>query len=129
MGAQGGHLGTRVDEELQLGLLAVVHRDALPEDGGEAEAGAAADAVEDEQAQEAGAVICDLPDVVDDLIADSVVAPGVVGDHLLGVEEIVVHSGTDLVDEGGLQVEEEGPENVKSAPITRFHRSRQLARP
>ena len=44
------HLGSWVDGELQLGLLAVVHRQTLHQQGGEARAGAATEGVEDEEA-------------------------------------------------------------------------------
>ena len=116
----GGDLGRRVDGKIQLGLFAVVHGQTLHEEGGEAGAGAAAEAVEDEEALEASAVVSQLPDAVedqvDDLLADGVVAPGVVvggvllaGHHLLGVEELPVGAGADLVDDGGLQIDEHGP--------------------
>ena len=45
-----GDLGRRVDGELQFGLLAVVHREPLHEQRREARAGAAPEAVEDEEA-------------------------------------------------------------------------------
>ena len=64
--------------------------------------------MEDKEALEAGAVVCYPPDPVhrhlDLLLADGVVAPGVVvgsillaGDELLGVEELAVGPGSDLV--------------------------------
>ena len=43
------HLGSGVDGELQLGLLAVVHRQALHQQGGEAGARAAPEAVEHQE--------------------------------------------------------------------------------
>ena len=64
--------------------------------------------MEDEETLEAGALVGQLPNPVqhqvDDLLADGVVAPGVVvgsillaGDELLGVEELAVGPGSDLV--------------------------------
>ena len=64
--------------------------------------------MEDEEALQAGALVGQLADPVedevDDLLADGVVAAGVVvggvllaGDQLLGVEELAVGSGSDLV--------------------------------
>jgi hypothetical protein len=105
-----------IDCVAELGLLAVIHGEALEEEGAEAGAGAAADGVEDEEALEAGAVVGELADAVeaevDDFLADGVVAAGVVvggvflaGDELLGVEELAVGAGADLVDDGGLEVE------------------------
>merc|ERR1712179_487936 len=97
----GGDLGGRVDGELQLGLLAVVHAEPLHEQGGEAGAGATAEAVEDEESLETGALVSELPDAVedevDDLLADGVVTTGVVVggvllacDQLLRVEQLTV---------------------------------------
>ena len=76
-----GHLGRRVDAELQLGLLVVVKGEALHEERGEAGAGASAEAVE-----EAGAIVGELPDVVEDQ-----------------VDDILAHHA-ELVHHGGLQV-------------------------
>ena len=97
-----------VDGKLQLGLLAVVHRQTLHKQGGEARAGATAEGVEDEEALQTGALVSQLTesveDKVNDLLADGVVAAGVVvggvllaGDELLGVEELTVGTGTNLV--------------------------------
>ena len=57
-----GDLRGRVDRKLQLGLLAVVNGEPFHEEGGEAGAGAATEGVEDEEALEAGAVVSQLPD-------------------------------------------------------------------
>jgi hypothetical protein len=119
----GGHLGGGVHGEAELGLLAVVDGEALQEEGAEAGAGAATDGVEDEEALETSAVVRELADAieaeVDDLLADGVVAAGEVvgrillaGDQLLGVEELAVGARADLVDDGGLEVEEHGAGHV-----------------
>ena len=67
------NLRSRVDRELQLGLLAVVDGQPLHEQRGEARAGSTAEGVEDEEALEAGALVSDLADTVqnevDDLLA------------------------------------------------------------
>ena len=66
--------------------------------------------MEDQESLKTSAVICQLPDSIKDkvydLLADGVVAPGVVvggvllaGDHLLGVEELPVGPGSDLIDD------------------------------
>ena len=102
------YLGSGVDGELQLGLLAVVHRQTLHQQGGEAGAGAATEGVEDEEALQTGALVSQLADpvenIVDDVLADGVVAAGVVvggvlfsTDQLLGVEEIFVVTGANFV--------------------------------
>ena len=56
---------------------------------------------------------------VDDLLADGVVTTGEVvrgvllaGDELLGVEELAVGTGADLVDHGGLEIEEDAAGDV-----------------
>ena len=78
----GGDLRSRVDGELQLGLLAVVHGESLHQEGGEAGASAATEGVEDEESLESSALVSQLPDPVqdevNDLLADGVVAAGVV---------------------------------------------------
>jgi len=119
----GGDLGSRVDGKLQLGLLAVVHGEPLHEEGGEAGSSAATKGVEDEEALEPGALLGQLPqpveNQVDELLANGVVAPGVVvggvllaGDQLLRVEELPVCAEPDLVHDGGLEVDEDGPGHV-----------------
>ena len=90
-----GHLGRRVDAELQLRLLAVGDGRALNEEGGEAVDGATAEAVE-----ETGAIVGELPDVVEDQ-----------------VDDILAHR-VDLVHHGGLQAQEDNPGNRKSAQFS-----------
>ena len=101
------HLGRRIDGELQLGLFAIVDGEALHEKGGESRAGAAPKGVEDEEALEASALVGQLADPVqdevNDLLADGVVAPGVVvgrvllaRHQLLGVKQLTVGSGPHL---------------------------------
>merc|ERR1719187_2445682 len=83
--------------------------------------------MEDEEALESSTVVSQLPDPVQDqvhnLLAHGVVTPGVVvsgvllaGDHLLGVEELPVGPGTDLVNDGGLQIQEDSPGHVLAGP-------------
>ena len=102
------HLRSGVDGELQLGLLAVVHRQTLHQQGGEAGAGATTEGVEDEEALQTRALVSQLADAVQnqvhDFLADGVVTAGVVvggvlfaRDELLGVEELSVLAGPNLV--------------------------------
>lgn len=102
------HLWGGVDGELQFALFAIVDGQSLHEEGGEAGPGAAAEGVEDEEALEAGALVSQLPDTVqhqvDDLLANSVVSPGVVVssvllacDQLLWVEQLAVRARPHLV--------------------------------
>lgn len=52
------HLGSRIDRELELALLAVVNREAFHQQGSEAGSRAAAERVEDKEALKTAAVIC-----------------------------------------------------------------------
>ena len=97
----GRHLGSRVDGEFQLALFSVVHRKPLHEEGGETWPGASAEGVENEESLQTSALLRllsqPLEDQVNNLLADGVVAPGVVVrrvllpvDQLLRVEELPV---------------------------------------
>mmetsp|Transcript_34725 Transcript_34725/g.90867 ORF Transcript_34725/g.90867 Transcript_34725/m.90867 type:complete len:504 (-) Transcript_34725:11-1522(-) len=120
---RGRDLGRRVEREGQLRLAAVVDREALEEERAQAGAGTAADGVEEQEALEAGAVVGELADAVedevDDLLADGVVATRVVvrrvllaRDELLGVVELAVGARADLVDDGRLEVDEHAARDV-----------------
>merc|ERR1719361_15557 len=119
----GGDLGSGVDGELQLGFLAIVDAQPFHEEGGESRSGTTTEGVEDEESLETGTLVSQLPDSVqnqvDDFLTNGVVTTGVVvggvflaGDELLGVEKLTVGSGTDLIDYGGLQVDEDGTWDV-----------------
>ena len=77
-----GDLRAGTDGEGQLGLAAVVHREALKEERTEAGAGTAAGGVEDEETLQASAVVGKLADAVKDLVnnllANGVVTTGIV---------------------------------------------------
>jgi len=119
----GGDLGGWVDGESKLGLLAVIDGKSLEEEGTETGAGTATNSVEDEETLETSALIGELADSVeaeiDDLTSDGVMSSGEVvsgiflsGDELLGVEKLSVGSGSDLIDNGGLKIEEDGSGDV-----------------
>merc|ERR1711976_406661 len=110
-----GHLGCGVDRELQLGLLAIVNRQPLHEQGGETRAGATTKAVEDEEALQTSALISQLADPVQDkihnLLANGVVTTGIVvgsillaSDQLLRVEQLAVGASADLINHSGLKI-------------------------
>jgi len=118
-----GNLRSRVDGELKLGLLAIIHREPLHEKGGKSRSGATTERVEDEEALKTSALIGGFADAieddVDELFADGVVTTGVVVSsvlfasyQLLRVEELTVGSGPDFVDDGGLQIDEDGARDV-----------------
>jgi hypothetical protein len=119
----GGSLRSRVDTELELALLAVVDGQTLHQEGSESRTGTTTEGVEDQETLETNAVVGNTADLVENalnqLLADGVVATGVVvgsillsGDHHLRVEEVAVRTGSDLVDDIGLQVTVDGTGNV-----------------
>jgi len=125
----GGDLRGGVDGEAELGLLAVVDGESLEEEGTETGAGTTTNGVEDEEALETSALIGELADSVEaevnNLLTNGVVTTGEVvggilltGDELLGVEELAVGTSSDLIDDGGLQVEEDATGNVLAGTIT-----------
>jgi len=119
----GGDLRGWVDGESELGLLTVIDGESLEEEGSETGTGTTTDGVEDKESLETSALIGELSDSVEaevnNLLTDGVVTTGeVVGgilltrDELLGVEELSVGSGTDFIDNGGLEIEEDSAGDV-----------------
>merc|ERR1719198_2448182 len=128
-----GDLRRRRDAERELGLAAVVDREALEDERAEAGARAAARGVEAEEALEARAVVRELADAVedevDDLLADRVVAARVVvgrvllaRDDLLGVEELAVRARADLVADRRLEVDVDRARDVLAGARLREER-------
>jgi hypothetical protein len=118
-----GDLGRRIDGETELGFLAVVNGKTLQEERSETGTGSSSNGVEDEESLETSAGIGELADTVEghvhDFLADGVVAASVVvggillGVHdVLGVEQFAVASGADLVNNGGLEVNENGTRHM-----------------
>jgi hypothetical protein len=121
----GGDLWGWVDGETELGLLTVVDGKSLEEERSETGSGTSTDGVEDEETLETSALIGELSDSVeaeiDDLLTNGVVTSGEVvggiflsGDELLWMEELSVGSGSDLIDNGWLEIEEDGSWDVLS---------------
>jgi hypothetical protein len=118
-----GHLGSGVDGELELGLLAVVYGETLHEEGGETRTRTTTEGVEEEKALETGTLVSELAgpveNEVDNLLTNGVVTTGVVvggvfltGNELLGVEELAVGTGADLIDHSGLEIDKDTTGNV-----------------
>ena len=118
-----GDLRRGVDGESELGFLTVIDGESLEEERSETGSGTATNGVEDEEALETSALIGELTDSVEaeinNLLTDGVVTTGEVvggilltGDELLGVEELSVGAGTDLIDDGGLEIEEDAAGDV-----------------
>lgn len=108
------YLRRRVDGESQLGLLAIVNRQALQQERSKTRSSTTSNSVEDQETLKACTVVCQLADTVQaqvyNLFADSVVTTGeVVGgillarDKLLRVEQLTVGASSDLVNDSGLQ--------------------------
>jgi len=119
----GRDLGRRIDSEAELGLLAVVNAQSLQEQRAETGSSAATNGVEDEETLETLADISQAADAiegeVDHFLANGVVATSVVvgsillaRQELLGVVELAVGTSADLIDDGGLQVNEDGAGDV-----------------
>jgi len=116
-------LGAGVDGERELALLAIIHTQTLQKERAETRSSSTANRVEDKEALKTSALISKLSDAIkaeiDDLLSDGVVTTGVVvsgillaGDQLLGVEELAVGTSSALVNDGGLQVEEDATGDV-----------------
>eukprot|EP00906_Rhabdomonas_costata_P009525 RCo013467 len=128
-----GHLRRGVDAEVQLGLLAVVHAEALQQQRAQTRPRAPAHRVEAQEALQPRAVVRQLADPVQaqvhDLLPDGVVPSGVVvrrvllaADQLLRVEQLAVGPRADLIDHGGLQVQKHAPRHVLPRPGLREER-------
>ena len=112
-----GDLRGRGHGEGKLGLAAVVDGQTLKEQRAEAGSASTTGRVEDHEALKSGAVVSELADAVKDkvnnflahgVVATSVVVGGVLlaGDELLGVVQLTVGAGADLVTHSGLQIDE-----------------------
>ena len=119
----GGNLWRWVDAELQLGLLAVVNREPLHQERGEARSGATAEGVEEQKSLKPSALVSQLAHTVqnqvNDLLSDSVVSSGVVVcgvllsvDELLGMVQLTVGSASGLIDDSRLQIDEDSSWDV-----------------
>ena len=126
----GGDLRGWVDGESELGLLTVIDGESLEEEGSETGTGTTTDGVEDEESLETSALIGELSDSVEaeinNFLTDGVVTTGEVvggilltGDKLLWVEELSVGAGSDLIDDGRLEIEEDSAGNVLASTSLR----------
>ena len=126
----GRDLRGGVDGELKLGFLAVVNGKSLQEERSESGSGSSSEGVEDEESLESSTLVSQLSDSVqaeiDDLLSDGVVTTSVViggillsSDQLLRVEQLSVGSGTDLINNCGLKIEEDSTRYVLSSSSLR----------
>jgi len=119
----GGDLWGWIDGESELGFLTIIDGKSLEEKGSESGTGSSTDGVEDEETLESGTLIGKLSDSIeaeiDDFFTNGVMSSGEVvggifftGDELLWMEELSVGSGSDLIDNGWLEIEEDGSWDV-----------------
>jgi len=118
-----GDLRGREDGETELGFLTIIDGKSLEEEGTETGSSSSTDGVEDEETLETCALIRELSDSIeaeiDDFFTNGVMSSGEVvgsifftGDELLWMEELSVGSGSDLIDDGWLEIEEDGSWDV-----------------
>ena len=126
----GGNLGGRIDGELQLRLLAIVHGETLHQQRGESRSSSSSEGMEEKESLEASTLVSKLPDSVqdqiNDLLSNGVVTPGIVVggvllsiDELLGMVELTVSSNSSLVNDSRLQVYEDSSWNMISTSSLR----------
>jgi len=119
----GGDLWGWVDGETELGFLTVVDGKSLEEERSETGSGTSTDGVEDEETLETSALIGELSDSIEaeinDFLTNGVMSSGEVvggiflsGDELLWMEELSVGTGSNLIDNGWLEIEEDGSWDV-----------------
>jgi hypothetical protein len=122
----GGNLWGWVDSESELGFLSVVDGKSLQKKGSESRSGTSSNRVEDEESLKSGTLVSELSDSVeaeiDDFFTNGVVTSGEVvsgvllsRDELLWVEELSVGSGSDFVNNGWLEIEENASWDVLSS--------------
>jgi hypothetical protein len=122
----GGDLWGWVHGETELGLLTVIDGESLEKKGSESGTGSSSNSVEDKESLESSALIGELSDSIeaeiDDFLTDGVMASGEVvggvfftGDELFWMEQLSVGSGSDLIDDGWLEIEEDGSWDMLSS--------------
>lgn len=113
----------RVNAEFQLALLAVVDRETFHQECSKTRTSTTTKGVENKETLEARAVVgyasYFVENLVDQLLADSVVTSGVVvgcillsSDHLLRVEETAVSTGADFIDNIRLEITVDCARNI-----------------
>ncbi len=125
-----GDLRSWGDGEGQLGLAAIVDRQALQQQGTETRTGSTTSGVEDHETLETSAVISQLADAVkdkiDDLLADGVVTTGIVvssifltRDDLLWVVQLTVGTSADFVTDTRLKIDQDSTWDVLASASLR----------
>jgi hypothetical protein len=115
----GGDLWGWIDGESELGFLTVIDGKSLEEERSKSRSGSSSNGVEDEETLETCALISKLSDSVEteinDFLTNGVMASGeIVGsifftrDKLLWMEELSVSTGSNFIDDGWFEIEENG---------------------
>merc|ERR1719285_655557 len=113
-----GNLGSWVDGELKLALLAVVHGQPLHKQGRKAGSSAASEGMEQKESLKSSTGVSELPNPVenqvDNLLSNSVVSSSVVVsgvllsvDELLRMVQLTVGSASGLINDSRLQIDED----------------------
>ena len=119
----GGNLWGWVDGESELGFFTVIDGKSLEEKGSESGTGSSSNSVEDKETLESCALIGKLSDSVEaeinDFFTDGVMSSGEVvgsifftGDKLFWMEQLSVGSGSNFIDDGWFEIEEDSSWDV-----------------
>jgi hypothetical protein len=119
----GGDLWGWIDGETKLGFLTIIDGESLEEERSKSRSGTSSNGVEDEETLETSALIGELSDSIeaeiDDFFTNGVMSSGEVvgsvfftGDKLLWMEELSVGTGSDFIDNGWLEIKEDGSWDV-----------------
>jgi hypothetical protein len=125
-----GDLRGRGHSERELGLTAIVDGKSLEKERTETRPASTTSSVENHETLKTSAVICKLSDTVkakvNNLLTNGVVTSGEVvsgilftRDELLWMEELSVGSGSDLINDGWLEIEEDSSWDVLSSTSLR----------
>lgn len=118
-----GGLGSGVNAELQLALLAIVDGETLHQESSKTGSSSTTERVEDQETLETRAVIRNaansVKNLINQLLANSVMATSIVvgsvlfaSDHVLWVEKAAVGTSANLVDYIGLEIAVDGSRNI-----------------
>merc|ERR1712213_134208 len=124
------NLGSWVDGELKLALLAVVHGQPLHEQGCKARSSATSEGMEQKESLKSSTGVSELPNPVenqvDNLLSNGVVSSRVVVsgvllsvDELLGMVQLTVGSASGLIDDSRLQIDEDSSWDVLASSSLR----------
>merc|ERR1719438_171539 len=119
------NLGSRVNREFKLGLLAIINRETFHQERGESRSSATTKGVEEEESLESRALISQLTDTVQDqvnnFLSNSVVSTSVIvssiflsSDQLFRVKELAVSSSSDLINDSGFQINKDSSGDMLS---------------